>query len=303
MLAALMAIQGSDFIVYFLIAAILSSLLVWGVNRVSDSSRNYEAPFPTKLHPYTLALLRGGEKAVLETALFSLHQRGILNFNTTASGITQLEANPEASLPEHPIDREIYYFAPQPLPEFFKNSKFATVLKPSMGRLVHELEQYHLYRVPQPYVQWVRLIPWTVFAIGLVKFGLGFSQHKPEDFLIIALIVFFITLKKLVPSKLSALGKEFLNALPTRFDWIRHKLDTPAQLRGIDPAFAVAALGVGVLAGSMLFNEFQQQLTPLVSSYSNDSGGIESSGGTSSDGGSSGGDGGGGCGGCGGGGD
>lgn len=300
MLSALMAIQGSDFIVYFLIAAILSSLLLWGANRVSDSSRNYEAPFPTKLHPYTLALLRGGEKAVLETALFSLHQRGILHFNTHTNGITLLEINPELSLPEHPIDREIYYFAPQPLSEFFKNPKFAAVLKPSIARLVHELEQYHLYHVPKAYLSWVRLIPWGVFVIGLIKLGLGISQDKPVAFLLVALILFFITLKTLVPSKLSLLGKEFLHALPTRFDWIRHKLDTPAQLRGIDPAFAIAALGVTVLAGSMLFEEFQQQLAPLAN---NSNIGVESSGGSDSDGGSSGGDGGGGCGGCGGGGD
>lgn len=300
MLSALMAIQGSDFIVYFLVAAIFSGLLLWGVNRISDSSRHYEAPFPTKLHPYTLALLRGGEKAVLETALFSLHQRGILKFNTTASGITLLACNPESSLPEHPIDREIYYFAPQPLPAFFKNPKFAAVLKPSIARLVHELEQYHLYRVPQTYLVWVRLIPWTVFVIGLIKLGLGISQDKPVAFLLVALIMFFITLKILVPSKLSLLGKDFLEALPTRFDWIRHKLDTPAQLRGIDPAFAIAALGVTVLAGSMLFEEFQQQLAPLTN---NNTGNLESSGGSDSDGGSSDGDGGGGCGGCGGGGD
>lgn len=302
MLPALMAIQGSDFIIYFLVAAILSSLLLWGANRISDSSRNYEAPFPTKLHPYTLALLRGGEKAVLETALFSLHQRGVLNFNTSASGITLLAVNPEASLPEHPIDREIYYFAPQALPEFFKNPKFAAVLKPSIARLVHELEQYHLYRVPQSYLTWVRLIPWTVFVIGLLKFGLGISQDKPVAFLLIALILFFIILKKLVPSKLSLLGKDYLDALPTRFAWIRHKLDTPAQLRGIDPAFAIAALGVTVLAGSMLFDEFQQQLAPLANNNTGNLG-IESSGGSDSDGGSSGGDGGSGCGGCGGGGD
>lgn len=301
MLQALIAIQGSDFIVYFLIAAILSSLLLWGVNRISDSSRNYEAPFPTKLHPYTLALLRGGEQAVLETALFSLHQRGILNFNTAENGITQLEVKPDASLPEHPIDREIYYFAPQPLPQFFRNPKFTAVLKPCINRLVHELEQYHLYRAPQPHFQWVRLIPWTVFAIGLVKLGFGISQNKPVAFLVIALVVFFITIKILVPSKLSLLGKEFLDALPTRFDWIRHKLDAPAQLRGIDPAFAIAALGVTVLAGSVMFEEFQQQLAPMANNNSG-SFGVESSGGSDSNGGGSS-DGGGGCGGCGGGGD
>jgi uncharacterized protein (TIGR04222 family) len=302
MLQALIAIPGNDFIVYFLIAATLSSLLLWGVNRISDSSRNYEAPFPTKLHPYTLALLRGGEKAVLETALFSLHQRGILNFNTAANGITQLEVNPDAGLPKHPIDREVYYFAPQPLPQFFRNPKFTAVLKPCINRLVHELEQYHLYRTLQPRLQWVRLIPWTIFVIGIVKLGFGIAKGKAVGFLIIALIVFFIVIKILVPSKLSLLGKEFLEALPTRFDWIRHKLDAPEQLRGIDPAFAIAALGVSVLAGSMLFDTFQQQLAPVTNNNSNF--GIESDGGSDNDGGSSGGsDGGGGCGGCGGGGD
>ena len=301
MLQALIAIHGSDFIVYFLIAAILSSLLLWGVNRMGDSSRNYEAPFPTKLHPYTLALLRGGEKAVLETALFSLHQRGILNFNTTANGITQLEVNPEVSLPEHPIDREIYYFAPQALPQFFQNPKFASVLKPCIQRLVHELEQYHLYRMPHPPWQWVRLIPWTVFTLGLIKLGFGISQDKPVAFLVIALIIFFIAIKQLKPTQLSLLGKEFLEALPTRFGWIRHKLDTPAQLRGIDPAFAIAALGVTVLAGSVMFDAFQQQFASLANNNSSNMG-IESSGGSDSDGGS-GSDGGGGCGGCGGGGD
>lgn len=298
MLQAFIAIHGSDFIIYFLIAAILSSLLLWGVNRISDSSRNYEAPFPTKLHPYTLALLRGGEKAVLETALFSLHQRGILNFNT-ANGISQLEINPDVSLPEHPIEREIYYFAPQSWSQFFTNPKFASVLKPCIHRLAHELEQYHLYRTPQVYLQWVRLIPWTVFAIGLLKLGFGISQDKPVAFLVIALIVFFVVIKKLKPSQLSLLGKEFLAALPIRFDWIRHKLDTPAQLRGIDPAFAIAALGVSVLTGSVLFDEFQQQAASLANNST--SIGIESSGGSDSDGGSSGGDGGSGCGGCGGG--
>jgi uncharacterized protein (TIGR04222 family) len=306
MFDTLLYLRGEDFIIYFSVVCTLGSLFIWIINHISDTSENNPPPLPTKIHPYALAFLRAGKQAVLETACFNLYQHHVLTFQANNFGYKKLALTPNIPIPEHPIDQEIYHTLlvhQKPLAYLISDYALLKRIEPLLKPLQDELANAHLYRTDAQLrtLAWLKLIPFTILGMGATKLYFGLQHGKPIGFLVMVWIIFLIVFILLKPHAITRLGKKFVHAFPTHFGWMRRKFDTSEQLRGIDPCFAVAALGINILAYSVLFDEFQKQFnySTSISNETSSGGSSGDSSNESSDGGSDGG--GGGCGGCGGG--
>lgn len=137
----------------------------------------------------------------------------------------------------------------------------------------------------------------TAFLLlfGGTKLLLGLSRGKPVFFLVIAMVISILFLKKYLTPTQTALGKKFIAASAQRFEWLKRSQDS-SLLTDDNVLYGVALFGVTAFLGSSLAPALHNLI--YLDRYSDASFG--SGGGGGDGGGGSGGGGGGGCGGCGG---
>jgi uncharacterized protein (TIGR04222 family) len=93
-------IHGPAFLIIYIGIAVGTILVAYAVVPLCDNTRLREPPpVPNAFDPYELSYLRGGKNAVIRTALYSLHQLGLVDATPTA-WFTQSKLVVKADLPD-----------------------------------------------------------------------------------------------------------------------------------------------------------------------------------------------------------
>lgn len=301
MIDFLISIPGPQFIILFILYTALCIFVAWYAHN-NDESQKYLLPPITAFDGYTLAMFRGGWKAVLECALYGLWKRELIDLNTTSHFFkgSLIEAhrikNKNASL--NFIERTIYNFFhdKKNLQKIFEDVDVKTAINGKMESAVQELQARHLLKNPTNIGRSYFIAACTLLAIYLIggtKLYYGLMRGRPTEFLMFILIfiplIVFLVLKP--ARRQTALGISYLDSLKEKFDWMREKA-LHDDLNGIDPVHIAAIYGVAAVSTNSAFADAVNRQS------SNNAGGCGSSG--CGGGGCGGGGCGGGCGGCGG---
>ncbi len=300
MLDILVQIPGPIFLVLFTGLSVVCIFIGWlWVN--ADGSTQYPLPELTRFDPLTLAALRGGRNAVMRTAVFSLLERNLVQFQGKSRNV-EIQGMPSDQKPRTGIEKEVYQFVqtPRRSRDLFLNADLRRRIEPHLAAIYRELEQLHLIRTGSDRLwAWLgTLVMFLVIAgVGGTKLILGLTRGRPVLFLVILLIVSFIFLFSVAkPWSLSSrLGCRYLKKLGKQFGWLKETVKQRESSEGIDPAFGVAIFGAGILAGSTFYTSYGEAFARSSSGSSGGCGGGCGGGGCGD-----GGCGGGGCGGCGG---
>ena len=313
MLDWFISIKGQDFLVYFWTLSILAIFIgKWLMSR-ADGSKHFSMPSPTQLNTYEIAALREERKGVIHTALFNLWNAQLIEVSGKNQD-AQVQITSKNNLaPKNSFEAMIYRFiAQQPRnpKEFFNQASFHSQMDAELETVYQKLEKLHLRRTEQQSQSAKKIfktLMWLIFGIGGTKLIFGFFYGRPLTFLVLSMFAMFIIMIIVFSgedSRISTLGKRYLQALNKHFEWVKTKgrseLAKATEQSSFDPALRVAIFGISGLAGFAIFSTFQEAFAAsATSTVSSESGGGGCGGGCG--GGSDGG--GGGCGGCGGGGD
>lgn len=306
--------SGPTFLALFFGVTIVSVVFFNLLKHSFDWTSRMPIPnIPQDIDPFEIAYLRGGENELARSVVFSLTKKGFLEITNEAktSFISQTKTQPNWTelsqiernvLPFFQITRETKdIFAANGLVSIV--APFATVCK-SKANLSHFLTPES---VKSKTKMFALLFAGLIAVLGVYKLFLAYLGGISNViflivFLAIALIAFGIMSKT---SRLSLLGKKYLESLQTAFERLKNvntitnnQFVPQTTFGAIDPTMlAVGLFGTSVLAGSAYGN--YEQAFHRSSSTSGCGSGCGSSSCSSGD--SGGGDGGGGCGGCGGG--
>ncbi len=306
--------SGLTFLALFFGVTIVSIVVFNVLKRSFDWTSKMPIPnIPHDIDPFEIAYLRGGENELARSVVFSLTKKGFLEITNEAktSFISQTKNQPNWTelsqiernvLPFFQVTRETKdIFAANGLVSIV--SPFAIVCK-SRANLSHFLTPDEVKSKTKIFAL---LFAGSIALLGVYKLFLAYLGGINNVifliiFLAISLIAFGIMSKT---SRLSSLGKKYLESLQTAFERLKNvnsvannQFVPQTTFGAIDPTLlAVGIFGTSVLAGSAYGN--YEQAFHRSSSTSGCGSGCGSSSCSSVD--SGGGDGGGGCGGCGGG--
>ncbi len=279
MIESLTHISVSLFALYFGIFAAICIIIgkLW-IN--ADGSDQFPIPDPNRFDPIAIAALRGGWKSVIRTAIFSLWNRDLIRIGMDAI-ITQgkyvAQSVPEQGENLESIEQDIYQFLQtrKGIRELFQDTRLENQIRTRIEPILSELGQLHLLRsasdrfrawrialfiallvaaagITKPYTL-VTIMGWDKFYIGTARGG---SVILLIFLLIGALIVLFAALKPWAP--LTRLGHRYCKTLEEHFGWVKESIKINKAPEGIDPAFAIAVFGVGLLTGNALYGTFSQ---------------------------------------------
>lgn len=258
MIQTLQQIPGPDFLFYFFILAVLCIVIgrVW-IN--ADGTTLYPLPKMTRFDPISLAAMKGGAKLVLETTLFSLQRRGVIDVKRSGKEIS-IEKTGSLDNLSDPVEAEIYnYKFPCKPREILQDANLKERIETRLAPVYQKMERLSLIRNQEG-----RKRMWSIMAgmivvvggIGGMKLRLGWENDRPVFFLIILLCGALFFLYKLLAPKMPALtsqGFRYLKELEKHFEWLKLDLGAKKKIEGIDPAMAVAIFGIEFLADSPFF--------------------------------------------------
>jgi uncharacterized protein (TIGR04222 family) len=256
--------------------------------------------------PYEVACLAGGGARAVHAAIAQLCQDGFVSVDARSGDVSLVAPGDVAGRP--PIEQAVLRAVAVQSPA--KMSAVEAACAPAVADLEAALRgKGLLLRAERARLGW--LVPSLAFAfvqlLGLIRFVVGLSRHKPVGFLVVSwLIVGFIG-AKFFSRKLyrTRRGDAVLAGLRARYEALQRQAAATGEAGAPSPVFASLALplavgvfGYSILAGTPADSMYQRMRNTgsgdIISSSTDSS--------SSSDGGGDGG-GGGGCGGCGGGGD
>lgn len=304
----LLQVKGQHFLIVFLVYALMVLMGAYLINR-QDGTHNsflYEREMPD---PIAVAVLRGGWQAVVQTVIFQLLERGILEISRIYSKNSFVCIARDEKLT--PLEQFIMksLLTKQSVRGLYRDSEFKKEMENYLKQSTLKLEQLRLFKDEElrrrsSSIFWLSAL--LLFLMAVPKLYLGLTWGKPVSFLVLLLLIALVALWFIVIKvRLTTFGKLYWNILKKRFQWAREDFRSGGNDGGLEPAYFVALFGVGVFSGSLFFEDFQRAFGVRssgggCSGFSGGCSGSSSGGGCSS--GCSGG-GGGGCGGCGGGGD
>jgi len=293
-------IPGKYFLLIF-VALVITTIIICGLWIKKDGSIQYPLPELTRFDSIGVALLSGGVKSVIQTTVFRLWDRKLIDINGEGSNATLEIKKQSQQNPSGAVENEIYQFlqSPKKPKDIFKDASLQDRIKMHVEPIQRELEQLHLARTESERNRaWgITAIAFLViFGVGGTKYHLGKTFGYPTDFLFAllwgSLIVLWIstTSSAIFGSSdiTTTLGRRYLKEMREQFSWVKESIDKGNVPEGIDPSLVVALGGIGILAGSALYQPYSEVFCP------------EKSTGWSGGGCGGGGGGGGGCGGCGG---
>lgn len=290
-------LRGPAFLLLYLgllAAAIVAALLVRWWLRGPGGDVAGRAP---ELHPFEVAYLAGGPKAVADAAIAGLVHRGNLAVDASIGRILPSGPPPVGSTP---LERAVYEAVQSnggrvgPVRKaVLETARGTSGRLESMGLAVDASQALRVRVAPA-------LVIIALFALGVAKVLVGLDRNRPVGFLIflcavtlIASIVFIA-----IPPRRTRLGTRVLDRLKRQNAALRTTASrAPNTLANDDLAMAFALFGIGAFTFGPM-SDLRRAMAPPASGGSG-CGGSSSSGCGSG----SGGGGGGGCGGCGGGGD
>lgn len=206
--------------------------------------------------------------------------RGLISIGmhiTKTQGKYVVQSVPEQGEGLVGIERGIYQFLKErrEIKYIFWNTALKTHVKKHLEPIHRELEQFHLMRTK---LERSRAWKSTIFIAILIavvgitricllvtvagggKFYPGTPRGASVFFLIFVLIGLIITLLiVLTPwSSLTQLGKRYIQTLEDHFGWVEKSIKANETPEGVDPTFAIAIFGIGILAGTNLYGTFGQ---------------------------------------------
>ena len=291
-------IPGKDFLLIF-VALVITTIIICHLWIKADGSRQYPLPELTSFDSIGVALLSGGVYSVIQTTVFRLWDRKLIDINGEGSNATLEVKKQSQQNPSGAVETEVYQFlqSPKKPKDIFKDASLQNRIKMHVEPIQRELEQLHLSRTESGRKRaWgITAIAFLViFGVGGTKYHLGKTFGYPSDFLFglllgSVIVLLFTTFAFGYLDITTSLGRRYLKEMNEHFGWLKDSIDEGNVPEGIDPSLAVALGGIGVLAGSALYQPYSEVFSPEKST-----GG---SGGGCGGGGGGGGCGGGGCGG------
>lgn len=270
MIDLLIKIPGPQFLLLFIFYIALCIFIAWKVNN-NDGSKIYSLPPITGFDGYTIAVLRGDWKTVIETALYGLWKRDLIDLKSVSHMLkgTTIEAvhksNKNASL--NFIEKTIYDFfhKKRNLQEIFDDETVKSIINSKIEPTIQELQARHLLKKPADikqnyFIVMVTLI--AVYIIGAIKLYFGIMRDKPVEFLFLILlmapfIIFFI-LKPARPQ--TAMGIKYLDSLKDKLVWMKEKA-LQDDLNDIDPVYVAAIFGVAAISSDQYFANVMNRYT------------------------------------------
>ncbi len=301
MIDILIEIPGPQFLFLFIFYSALCIFIGWYANK-SDGSERFSLPPATAFDGYTVAVLRGGWNTALESALYGLWKRDLMDLKpsshilkgSTIQAVRKINRNALLNA----IEKIVYDFFhhKRNLQEIFQDKNVKEKINSKIEPIVQQLRANHLLKEPAAAKRSYIIMIATLFAIylvGVTKLYYGIIRYKPVGFMAVVLllmpVIVFFLLKPGRPQ--TALGLSYLDSLKEKFGWIKQKA-LSNDLSSIDPVFAASIFGVAALSTDPTFAGAMNRYT------GHNTGGCASSG--CGGGGCGGGGCGGGCGGCGG---
>lgn len=306
LLGLLAQVPGPTFLLFFAGFSIACIAIGWWLVN-ADGFTNSPLPQPAHFDPLTAAVLRGGWKAVIETTLFDLWKKKLIDIKSGVGLDFYLGTNIEKHTFEvqsaqknnktlTPIEKEIHQFlqTSKKTDELFHDIDLKIKIDGYLAPVYSELKQLGLIRTEEDCsrAMWITtIIAITMAIVGGAKLYLGITRGRPVIFLILllgaAIFALFTALKP--TATLTRRGRNYLSSLEEHFD----------SAKAFDPTSALAILGIGALSAYTPYAPFYDAFAGATgkkkeeqkngsSSYSGGCGGGSSDGG------------GGGCGGCGG---
>ncbi len=308
-------IPGPVFLLYFALFSGAVIFLTWLLIR---SAGRYSEPDSRELDMYDLAILRGREPAVIETAIFHLWHKGLIDIKTEGKQHkSTIKQKKTGATIDDPVQRAIYTSAKNNLryseltDESWKK-KIQSILKTKY----ENLQERGLIPGESDKKRNVIIIVLSiilVYGIGFLKMGLGISRDKPVVFLVILLIVLFFVFRRLFFKKSTnrntIQGRKFFKKMQKKLDWVKSEKVNMYKANSLstDWLLGIALFGLIDMNTPLATSEIGYYAASNAAMYggcsgdSYRSGGCSDGGGGCSDGGGGGGGcGGGGCGGCGG---
>lgn len=305
-----MNLPGPDFLGLYACLYLGASIIALVLGRHADPPLPPAAERPETTNPFILAYLRGGQRAVVVTALTGLYRRGQVTFSKEkvvlpAPGQAhriQEHAPPDEA--DRQADAESVWLEAHLLSLLGTSGNPLTIAEltaaseQELAPIEATAKRHGLVRGPGAMrrAALLSLLPLVlVFLIGLAKIGVGSARHKPITFLVLGLVIVVITAVVLLAKlpTLSRLGRWLLDATRNQCNALSLTADRAisqlsiAEVRLAAGLFGVAIFGQGLEAIAYADHVVATSGTTTWPSYG-------SSGGSSSCGGGCGG----GCGGC-----
>jgi uncharacterized protein (TIGR04222 family) len=291
-------LRGPEFLVVYSVFAIF---VLFGLSRLRRT-REGTAPsaLPPISDPYAIAYLRGGQKAMLEVAAFSLVDRGLLNVEDGTLRTTG-RSNHDARLATDPLDRQILLFfqSKATAVSMYRDAKFKSVSSAIEERLLRDGLLPNLETMEARSMDF-GLAVLLLVGIAAIKVIIALERGRSNiGFLIIFAVIACVFTYKVCCPRITLRGKQWLEDLRTLMVPLRSRLGSVSnQLGWKETAMVAAVYGLSALPANAY--PFIGKMFPTADSNSSTSSSCGSSSDSSSSGGSSCGGGcGGGCGGCG----
>jgi uncharacterized protein (TIGR04222 family) len=293
-------LRGPEFLVVYSVFAIFLLFSLSRLRRIREGTA--PSALPPISDPYAIAYLRGGQKAMLEVAAFSLVDRGLLDVEDGTLRTTGRSSH-DARLATDPLDREVLLFfqSKAKAVSMYRDAKFKNVSTAIEERLLRD------GLLPNMDTMEARSMDFGIAVLLLVgvaaiKVIIALERGRSNIglLIILAVIACVFTYKVSCP-RITLRGKQWLQDLRTLMVPLKSRLGSVSQqLAWKETAMVAAVYGLGALPANAY--PFVGKMFPAAdnsSSTSSSCGSSSSSDGSSSGGSSCGGGCGGGCGGCG----
>ena len=190
-------IPGPLFLLYYRICVVLC-ILVGRLWVRGGESPNYTLPDLTHFDPIALSFLRGGQYAVIRTAVFDLWNRGLVTIDGKGSSVSLKQARVGRSelakklRATKPPARIIYQFLnrKRKWAELFRSAELRESLGGNLQLVEREMIQLHLMKSAGEMARSMSISMVILIAMllpGLTKLCLGIIREKPVFYLVVLL--------------------------------------------------------------------------------------------------------------------
>jgi uncharacterized protein (TIGR04222 family) len=257
-------IHGPPFLLVYGVIALVVIVVAYVSAKPRDRTGLHEPPpVPGAFDPYEVAYLRGGKNAVIRTALYALHQRGLMELLPKSwfkPARIVAKADPGAAVALTRLEERVFRSLVSPVEPSspFQNVALAVDVERLCEPLRNKLESEELLRPAAARKSAMRppLVASAVL-VSLTLYKIAMAEGRPFGFLIILTVVALVLLWILVApgarARISDRGTAYLKRLQLAYG----NMVRPAATRtgeSSQPDMASVALvglfGLGILSGT-----------------------------------------------------
>lgn len=273
----LASMSGPYFLVFYTSFIVAMIVIVAIMKTVVDSTGKLPIPqISNEVDPYEISYLRGEERELARSVIFSLIKKGFLEFSETKISVkkSKYTGNIESISKIEQITLD-WFGTERTTREVFEPTGLIEQLA-SYGRVYKEkLERQNMLvnddiKAKLTFVRWFAIV--AVIGLGFYKASAAIAKgHSNIIILVILAVIGFAVIYFMSFSpRISKLGKTYLRRLQLAFDTLKNntldfytnpdKPQMPPQntLTGIDPMLlSVGVFGGGILAGTA-FDSYNQ---------------------------------------------